>query len=337
MFRLIKKLFYLAILLGIFYAALWGLSFRTFDVTYGISFNQNHAESLGHDWIETYEAMLEELQPEFIRIAAMWSDVEEEKGEYDFSRVDWMMDKAVEYDAKVTLVVGQKAPRWPECHVPVWNDYSTTESKDHLLAYVQATVDRYKDHPALELWQIENEPFIKFQFGECEGYNKEAIYEEIELVRAADSDHKILVTDSGELGLWNKAGHAGDYFGTTLYRIVASPKGTIFNYDWVPAGFYTFKAKVLGIDMDRLFVAELQAEPWFTNSSPLEASIEEQERTMNPDRMRQHIDYVRHIGTDRAYLWGVEWWYYMKEVRDDARYWDIAKEATIGADLDSES
>jgi len=27
-----------------------------------------------------------------------------------------------------------------------------------------------------------------------------------------------------------------------------------------------------------------------------------------------------------VYLWGVEWWQFMRTQHDDARYWDIAKE-----------
>lgn len=296
-------------------------------VTFGVSFNQNHATALGLNWQEVYTSMLEELKPQTVRIAAMWSDVEMEKGVFDFSRVDWMMDKAAEHDTKVVLVVGQKAPRWPECHIPEWNDYSVEDAKDHLLSYVSHTVKRYKNHPALEVWQVENEPFIPFAFGECEGYNEEAIFEEIELVRKIDKEHNVLVTDSGELGFWKKAGEVGDYFGTTLYRIVRTPGGNIFTYDWLPAGFYIFKAKIMGISQDRFWVAELQSEPWFTNSDPTNTPLDVQHETMNEKRMKKHIEYVRHMGVKRAYLWGVEWWYFMKEKHDDERYWNVAKEA----------
>jgi hypothetical protein len=327
---MIRKIFLpIIVLLIVFYAVLLFFGRNEHDVAWGISFNQNHAADLGLNWEQVYLDMLYELEPDYVRIAAMWDDVEAVKGEYDFSRVDWMMDKAFEANAKVTLVVGQKAPRWPECHIPEWNDYSVSESKDHLLDYVRATVARYKDHPALEVWQVENEPFIRFAFGECEGYNEEAIYEEIAIVRELDPERKILVTDSGELGIWKDAAAAGDYFGTTLYRVVRTPKGFVIKYDAIPAGFYTLKAKVLKIDLDRLWVAELQAEPWFTDSDPTNTPLEIMAETMTFDRMQRHINYTARIGTNRAYLWGVEWWYFMRQKHDDARYWEVAKNAIL--------
>lgn len=324
--KLFKFLGYTIAIILILYTILVVFSAKRFDVEYGISFNQNHATDLGLDWKDVYTEMLIDLKPKHIRIAAMWSDVEEVKGVFDFDRVDYMMDLALEYDTKVILVVGQKAPRWPECHVPGWLDYGSEESKDHLLSYVEKTVERYKDHKALELWQVENEAFIPFEFGECNNYNKTAVYDEIALVKKLDTDHKIIITDSGELSTWRKASKAGDLFGTTMYRVVQTPGGMTFNYDWLPAGFYRFKSWFWGRGYDDFFVSELQAEPWFTDSNPWNTPIEDQEKTMNPKRLARHLDYVERVGASRAYLWGVEWWYLMKDHKDDARYWDLVKE-----------
>jgi hypothetical protein len=305
---------------------MWFFTRNTFPIEYGISFNQDHAESLGHEWQTVYEAMLRELEPRHVRVAAMWSDVEPVKDEYNFSSVDWMMDKAAEYDAKVLLVVGQKAPRWPECHVPEWLNEGVISDED-LAQYITAVVERYREHPALDLWQVENEPFIKFRFGECEKFREDAVHGEIALVKRLDSKHKILVTDSGELSTWWQASRAGDLFGTTMYRIVQTPSGKIFAYDWLPAAFYRWKARMLGRSIDDVFISELQAEPWFTGSNPTNTPVEKQEETMDPERMEGHIEYAARTGFPRAYLWGVEWWYFMKENHGDPRYWETAKAA----------
>jgi len=275
--------------------------------------------------------MLTELQPKYIRIAAMWSEIEEIQGLYDFSDIDWMMNMAAKYDAKIVLVVGQKAPRWPECHVPAWLDTLSTEEakKEALLSYVKETVLRYKKNPALELWQVENEAFIRFEFGDCANFDRDAVYEELALVRELDPERKIVMTDSGELASWRKPSKLGDIFGTTMYRIVRTPGGRIFSYDWLPAGFYRLKAKFWGKQYEDFFVSELQAEPWFTDVTPLDTPIEKMEETMNPDRLHAHLDYASHVGASRVYLWGVEWWYFMKEKRNDSRYWDIMQEQII--------
>lgn len=327
---MIRSLIHVSVLLIIAivvtYCILWLMSIKTYDVTYGISFNQNHASSLGLDWRETYEAMLRDLQPKHIRIAAMWSEVEAVQGEYTFTDVDWMMDTAAKYNVNVQLVVGQKAPRWPECHVPEWVK-TLSLPEDALFAYITKTVNRYKDHPALETWQVENEAFIRFEFGECQEFRKDLVPQEVALVRELDPGRKIVMTDSGELSTWRRPSKYGDILGTTLYRIVRTPSGSTFSYDWLPPGFYKFKARIWGNGYYDFYVAELQAEPWFTDSNPTNTPIEEQELTMDPDRMKRHLDYAERVGASRAYLWGVEWWYFMKQERADDRYWEIAKEA----------
>lgn len=316
----------LIVILGL-YGLLWVASIKKYSVDFGISFNQYHAEHLGLDWQETYEAMLKDLHPKYIRIAAMWNEVEKDRGQFDFSKVDWMMTKAQEYNTKVTLVIGQKAPRWPECHVPDWvGGLSEKEYKKALLTYIDTAVKQYQDHETLELWQVENEPFIKFRFGECENFREDLVMDEINLVKKLDEVHWIMVTDSGELSMWRKAAKVGDIFGSTLYRVVRTPGDYIFTYDWLPASFYRFKAMLFDVPLEKFFIAELQAEPWFTDMSPQNTPLEEQRKTMNLKRMKKHIDYVQHIGTRRAYLWGVEWWYWMKTMQNDSSYWDYVRQ-----------
>lgn len=323
-----KYLIFIVILVSSFYLLLWFSSFKRYPIEYGVSFNQNHAMSLGLDWRTVYTAMLDDLKPPYIRIAAMWSAVEPEPGTYDFRDVDWMMDEAAKRKVQVLLVVGQKAPRWPECHVPPWieNYDDQTVAREHLMRYIETAVNHYKNHTALEFWQVENEPFITFRFGECQNYHPELVADEIALVRAADSAHPILVTDSGELSTWRRSIRAGDYFGTTIYRVVRLPKGSIVTYDWLPPALYRWKARIWGRRMDTVFISELQAEPWFTQTSVQETPIETQEETMNVERLKKHLAYARRVGSPRAYLWGVEWWYWMKEKQGDSRYWDTIKD-----------
>ena len=237
------------------------------------------------------------------------------------------MFQAAKRGTKVVLVVGQKAPRWPECHVPDWaHELDEIEYKKFVKTYITNIVERYRNHQALEVWQVENGPYIKFKFGDCENFDEDLVKEEIALVKSLDKKHKIVITDSGELSTWFRASKAGDIFGTTVYRIVMTPGGKYWNYDWLPAGFYKLKAKLFGPSYEDFWVSELQAEPWFTNSDPTNTPVEDQEKSMNPERLQKHIDYVQHMGVSRAYLWGVEWWYWIKEAKQDDRYWEIVKD-----------
>lgn len=312
------------------YGLLWLLSLQTYDVEYGISFNQTHASSLGLDWREVYRAMLDDLQPKYVRVAAMWSEVEKQPNNFTFEDVDFMMDEAQKHGTKVLLVVGQKSPRWPECHVPDWlANYDDQKSEDYLFQYIEKVVERYKDHQALELWQVENEPFIQFKFGDCSHYREELVPKEIGFVKTTDPDHEIVLTDSGELSTWQKASAFGDKFGSTLYRVVRTPHDFIFTYDWLPPIVYVAKARLWGISYSNFFISELQAEPWFQDATPLDVTIARQEETMNPQRLHKNLDYSKHVGASRAYLWGVEWWYWMKITQNDSRYWDIIQDRAM--------
>lgn len=329
--KIIFFILFVLVILAILWLLFWFAGRKKFFVEYGISFNQNHAMSLGLDWRETYVRTLFDLRPEHIRIAAMWNEIEPVERSYDFNDVDFMIEQAAVAGAKVTLVIGQKAPRWPECHIPAWVDAGDDAAmKDYLFSYIEAVVARYKNHPSLDVWQVENEPFIRFEFGDCRGYREAFVVDEIALVKSLDSNHGIVITDSGELSTWIKASKAGDIFGTTIYRIVQTKGGMIWAYDWLPAGYYRIKARILGKTYESFYVSELQAEPWFTDASPLDTSIEIQEKTMNPKRLKKHLDYASRVGASRVYLWGAEWWYFMKEVKGDNRYWEIIREIFQG-------
>lgn len=322
----IIPLLIILVILFLSWIILWLFSINTYTVSYGVSFSPGYAGSLGLDWKETYQSILKELKPHFIRLAVPWNKVEAKKNLYSFDDIDYMMNEAEKANVKVVLVVGQKIPRWPECFIPPWAKLETTENKQKmLLDYVGTVVNRYKNNNTLEYWQVENEAFIKFAFGECQSYDINSVKHEISLVKKLDANHKIVLTDSGELSTWHEAASQGDILGTTLYRVVRMPNGFIWKYSFIPPAFYKMRARLLGKDEDSFIISELQAEPWF-NSDPLSTPIEEQEKTMSIDQFNENIDYATKIGASRAYLWGVEWWYWMKHDKNDSRYWDRAKE-----------
>jgi hypothetical protein len=330
--RTIKISTYTAVVLislaALAYGTLWLFSFKNYPVSFGVSFSPQYASSLGLDWKQTYQAILDDLKPKYIRIAAPWNEIEKQQGDYSYDTIDYMMNLAQEHGTKVLLVIGQKVPRWPECYFPQWvMEESATDKKQALLSYISNTVKRYADHPALEAWQVENEPFIQFNFGACEQFDQNAVQNEINLVRTADVHHPVVITDSGELSAWYTASHSGDILGVTLYRTVRTPSNFIWKYSYMPAAAYKARARILGIEYNHFFISELQAEPWFNSGSPVDTSIATQEQTMNPADLVANIDYAQRVGASRAYFWGAEWWYFMKTAHNDPRYWDIGKAA----------
>ena len=310
----------------LFYCFLWLISIKKYPVEYGISFDKDHAVYLGLDWKRAYLAMLDDFKPKHIRLSAKWDEIEKTQGKFGSAELDWQMNEAAKRGVKVALVVGQKTPRWPECNIPEWAKLSVVSCKSCKLPvseYVKYIVERYKNNTALDIWQVENEPFIKFEFGNCKLFDESLVVEEVGLVKSLDGKHKIMITDSGEMGFWYGASRLGDVIGTTVYRVVKTPGGRVWGYNWLPAGMYKLKAFLWGKSYEDFYVSELQAEPWFNGAHPDDLSISEQERTLGVEQLQKNVNYASRVGASRAYLWGAEWGYFMKEKKGDARYWDF--------------
>ncbi len=288
-------------------------------INWGVTFEKDFAKKLGLDWPEAYLSILDDLKIKKIRIAARWSDVESEQNNFNFTDLDWQLKEAAIRGARVILAVGYKLPRWPECHEPTW----VKDRRSAVLAYIEKTVTRYKDNPVIFAWQIENEPFLPF--GECPSFDVNLLDEEIALVKRIDN-RPIVITDSGELGLWVRAAKRADIFGTTMYRWVWNEYLGSYKYPLPPA-FFRAKERLtrLFVGQQKPFIViELQGEPW-AHKQIYETPIDEQMKLMSLGEFNSTIDYAKAAGLADYYLWGVEWWYYLKQ-NNHPEYWDRVKE-----------
>lgn len=295
-------------------------------ITYGMSFNTLYATELGLDWKETYDAILNELGVRHLRLAAHWPMVEPERGEYNFTELDYQMTRAEEVGAEVILAVGRRLPRWPECHIPSWLSAVPKEERQAVqLEYVRAVVERYKDSPALRIWQVENEPFLEvFAFEYCGDHDIELLDTEIDLVRELDPSHPILVTDSGNLGLWHGAYSRGDLFGTSVYVYFWNPELGQFK-TLLPPAAYRIKEKInaLWSGKKETMLIELSAEPWLI--APIATvPLEIQFGRMDPDKFRDILDYAKDTRLSKQYLWGAEWWYWLSK-QGYPEMWELGK------------
>ncbi len=287
-------------------------SLRTPNMIYGVTYSWEFANWLGFDYQKVFRTILDEWHFRYIRVPVQWETVEPEPGKFDFSRIDWLMAEAAKRKAKVILAVGQKTPRWPECHNPRWA--LTLSETDYALAlnkYIAKTVGRYAEHPALEIWQVENEPFLPF--GRCPKFTRQMLKNELELTKSLDPAHPTLVSDSGELSTWIRTSRVADLFGTTMYRVVWNKYLGYWNYDWLPPFHYRLKMWLNGSSVRRGYIMELQAEPWLKGNNFDKAPLAEHYETMNIERMKKNLDYAERVGMPRAYLWGAEWWYWLKQ------------------------
>jgi hypothetical protein len=291
---------------------------------WGIAYSRIFSEQMGLDWRENYLAIVNDLRPEYLRLPVYWQDIEPEPGKFTWDYYDWMIDQAEKNKIKIILVIGRKTPRWPECNLPDWVNKKDLESqKDPVLNEISQIVERYKNRPILYAWQVENEPFLNF--GECPLMGGDFLDQEIARVRQLDPNHPIVVTDSGELSYWVQAAKRADIFGTTMYLIVHSQKWGYLEYH-LPPVFFWLKANIVHLFYPGkpITVSELQAEPWGPNLL-YDISVDEMMKTMDFAQFQKNIEYSKEVGFPDIYLWGAEWWYWMKTVQGDARYWDYAK------------
>jgi hypothetical protein len=304
------------------------LDFSKPKVSWGVTFSQEYAQNeLGLDWKMAYLAILDDLKVDHLRLSAYWNQVEGEKDKFDYNDLDWQVAEASQRNVKIILAVGRRLPRWPECHDPSWLASSTQpEIEAKQLAFVESVVKRYDSNPNIIYFQVENEPFLKF-FGKCPPLNKELLKQEIKLVKSLSSK-PVLITDSGELSSWLEAGNSGaDLLGTTLYRTVYNPQFGYFRW-FLPPVFYSAKAGWLKVfsPMEKVIVAELQTEAWHKENRGLrDMTLSENSESMSLKQFKSNIIFTRRAGFAEVYLWGVEWWYYLKEQRSEDSFWQEAK------------
>ncbi len=328
--RIITKSFYLA-LATLFFLYTWLLFSYDFsdnrEVKWGVTFSAKYAEELGLDWREVYLQVLDDLQVKYLRIPVYWSEIEKEPGQFDFSDVDWQLAEANKRGVNVILAIGYRVPRWPECHAPLWaRDLPQDVFRQRVEYLLRQTVIHFRVFSNIYAWQVNNEPFLN-SFGDCRVITKSDLAQDIGIVKALDSKQRqIVVTESGELSTWLKSAGLADIIGTSLYRTVWNKYIGYFRYPLPPA-FYRIHADLItkNFPVQKVIISELQAEPWPPGKSILQTSISEQMDSFDLELFKHNVDYARRTGIDEIYLWGVEWWYWIKE-RDRPEFWEYAKE-----------
>ncbi|MEK7560284.1 MAG: DMT family transporter [Patescibacteria group bacterium] len=321
------------IIIGIGLAVLAIPQAKEKKLDYGITFSQKFAQELSNDWKRVYLDLLDDLEIRELRLIAYWDKVEPQENKFDFSDLDWQVAEAEKRGAKVILALGRKTPRWPECHDPNWlKDNLARDKKSKiknqnyekvLLNYIKTTVEHYRNNAIITAWQVENEPL--FPFGNCEWTRVKILNKEIDLVKSLD-DRPIILTDAGELGFaWPYLAAKSDIFGTTLYRYVHNRVLGDIEYSLIPTSFFRIKAwwakSVWGKE---ILVSELQAEPW--TLQPLwQVKLEDQYKTMNPEKFREVIKYAERSNFTKAYLWGAEWWWWLKNEKGNDMMWEEVK------------
>lgn len=295
----------------------------------GTSFIPAYAQSLGLDPKQTMDALINQVGVRHFRLVSYWDQLEPAPGKYDFSLLDWQFQKAEAADASVILSVGLRQPRWPECHMPSWAA-SEPESvwEPQLLDFMTQVVDRYKNSPSLNSWQVENEFLLKV-FGTCTNFDRSRLVTEYNLVKKLDPKHRIIVSRSNNAIGWPIYQPTPDEYGVAVYKRVwdATITHRYLEYPF-PAWYYGFLAgwEKLWTGKD-LIIHELQTEAWTPKQYPMQdTSLAEQNKSFNADRFVARMKYAKGTGMREIYTWGSEYWYYRLVKLHDPSLWNVAKQ-----------
>jgi hypothetical protein len=306
----------------------------------GATFIPDYAESFGLNPQDTLSAMLGDLKLKQVRLVSYWEDIEPTPGHYDFSKLDWQFDTAKKHGAKVSLAIGLRQPRWPECHNPGWVTIDPNNQaawRPQLNQFIEAVIKHYKDNPALQDYELENEYFLKV-FGECTDFSRARLVDEYNLVKAMDNQHKVIVSRSDNWVGIPVGQPTPDEFAVSVYKRVWDATFTHRYFEYpLPAWFYAslagYEELLSGKDM---IIHELQAEPWTPKGLEItQTSVKEQYKSMNPQRLKARINYGEATGMRTIDLWGAEWWYYMKVKQNNPDVWNVVKQAVAQAEADN--
>lgn len=298
----------------------------------GTTFVAPYARHFGLDPQQTLDALINDAGFRQFRLVSYWDEIERDKGSYDYGDLDWQFRKVEAAGGKVSLAIGLRQPRWPECHMPEWaKNTPMSEWEPQVTKFIVNTMNRYKDSPALDSYQLENEFFLDV-FGECPDFTRERLVREFNAAKAADPNHKIIITRSNNALGYPVGDPRPDEFGVSVYKRVWDKTLTkrYFEYPF-PAWFYGSLAgggEIL--TGKKLIIHELQMEPWLPDTGNFAIndinSVAEQDKSMNAERLHDRFEYAKASGIKTMYTWGSEWWYWRKVKANDPSLWNVAKE-----------
>lgn len=299
---------------------------------YGVSFSIPYAQELGNNWKANYLALLNDLGFKKLRLMSYWEDIEPSPGVYNFSDLDWELRQAAAHHATVSLAIGYRQPRWPECHEPSWATSMPIESKQWrsaLYSYMTAVISHYKNNPTVKSYQLENEAVNTLFGGGCRGGNaaRDRLVYEYDMVKKLDSSRPIYMSLSDEHGLpFDKP--VPDAYGLSIYRVVYATTFPIHFYATYPITDWYHRLRIFMIEHIQhrpVFIHELQLEPW-GNKPTVNMTIAQQNRSMSVAQMQKSLKFARKTGVQTQYLWGGEWWYWRLTHFNDPGPWNVVKQ-----------
>jgi hypothetical protein len=182
------------------------------------------------------QTLVDNLQPDLVRLPIYWSQVQPWPDGFDFSSTDALLaiirkhNRHLRRPTRVVFTVGARNLGYPEVYLPGWLARAEGSNLRKIVAtpayatYLRTVVDHYAELPELYAWQVENEPLdsVTTNIDHAPALSTTAVDNEIDVVRASDRSHPIVVTtfNSSHIRL-DKEGHSPLAW---LYRLLPGPK-----------------------------------------------------------------------------------------------------------------
>jgi hypothetical protein len=324
-------------------------------VQVGISFSPQRAAYLGLDYQSAF-TRLEAMHFRVIRLSAYWNQIDQQ----GYAQLDWLMSEAKRAGQPVALTVGMKALGWPEFFIPAsampagglsqGQDVASDSSlRDATLSFVEDTVLRYRDNPALVAWQIENEPFNRAGPQRL-WIDAEFLRNEITTVRQLDMHHRPMIVnafshfnlvfdqasarqgfdlrqwlgfqaDSAEkdgLSVLNQGDVLGlDVYTAIGYRFLGQDHMSNADGDW-PDRLAAVR-DLIRKQGKQAWITEAQAEPWESADNSYANP-----KSTSPQAIRSIFANLKDSGFSTILFWGSEYWLWRQD-QGDPRWIDTIK------------
>ena len=289
---------------------------------YGVSFSVKQCRNFKLDPKDTLDWLVAQGWHRF-RLMSYWNEHEKVPGDYNFTQLDWQIEKITKAGGTVTLCLGIKQPRWPEYHWPMWAwKLPKVQRNKALLKYVATVVERYKANSTITSWQLENEALLS-NFGRHIDIKRPRLRDEFALVKQLNPNRPILMSTSNGWGIPLRR-PLPDRVGFSLY-LRRYEKGRYRN-TVQSASLHRFRRFLIQTFLRRpVFIHELQCEPWGPKAI-WEMSTAEQDKSMSTRQIRTNISVAKQIGAYPIDLWGGEWWYW-RHLQGDDTIWQAVSEA----------
>lgn len=306
-----------------------------FKHKWGATLSSKECRAWGVDIYKLLNLAVDELNIRQFRIMSYWDEIEATRGQYNFKNLDKLLSLASKKGASVSLCLGLRQPRWPEVHEPDWayqlRMAGSTPGREGIPGYdiwmtelngfIAEVVKRYKNHPAIDSWQLENEALNR-SFGINGDFNRKRLRDELSLVKMLDKKHPVIMSTSNSFALPVRRPRP-DYFGFSWYTVQF--KNGRYSQSFFGPLHYVLRGWMIRLLTGReVFIHELQCEPWGAKANT-EMNLEEMNASMNVSQLKFNLNSAEKSKLKPYFLWGLEWWYAMK-MRGEEQWWEVVKE-----------